>query len=226
MSTTFPNATQSFKTWEDLTSVQLNAYIQYLNYLNQGKWTEARNIFERGGLSQNMLPTAADFNTMCDTILECMALYQAQTTSAKGIQDFMAQFAYRGIWDANNINQYKKFTIIKYNSSIGTYLYIANADITTTSNPYTNSTTSSPQWLRLCPVSWTNTASNYRGVYESGTTYYTGDVVVKDESLQIATVNNGVITWTTLFDFNALIVEYSSTQPAMSTGGIWFRKLS
>ena len=227
MSTTFPNATQTFKTWQDLSSSQLTAYLQYIQALNNGNWQAARQIFTNGNLSANMLPTADDFNTMCDTILQCKALYEAPTTSAQGIQDFMAQFAYRGAWSASNISQYKKFTIVKYDdASVGAYLYIASVDITVSTNPYTNSTSGTPQWLRLCPVSWTNTASNYRGAYNGSTTYYTGDVVVNGSQLQIATVSSGTTTWTTLFDFDTIAAKYTSTQPVMPSGGIWFKQLT
>ena len=77
MSTTFPNTVENFKRWENLTSAQLTAYINYINALNEGDWTRARQVFSNGGLSENMLPTADDFNKMCDTILECKALYEA-----------------------------------------------------------------------------------------------------------------------------------------------------
>lgn len=226
MSTTFPNATQSFKTWQDLSSTQLTAYLNYLNALNNKDWQTARNIFTTNQLSYNMLPTANDFNTMCDTILECRRLYEAPTTSAQGIQDFMAQFTYRGEWNSSDINQYKKFSIVKYNSQIGMYLYIANTDVITTTDPFTNSKTSSPQWLRLCPVSWTNTASNFRGMYDSEVQYYTGDVVVNDSLLQVATVNGFDVTWVTLFDFSMISAKYTATQPSvMPDGGIWFKKI-
>ena len=233
MSTTFPNATQSFKTWEDLTSVQLNAYIQYLNYLNQGKWAEARNIFERGGLSPNMLPTAADFNAMCDTILECKALYEAEDTSAQGIQDFMGQFTYRGVWDFANISQYKKFSIVRYaDSTDGSYLYIANQDITTTTNPYANSTGTSPQWLRITPVSISNSSTVFRGVYNSGTTYNAGDVVTYNNAFYVNILSSTnvlpttITNWTLLLDTNMYVAIISPIQPSgLQSGSIWFKSL-
>ena len=227
LSTTFPNATQTFKTWQDLSSTQLNAYLQYLQALNNGNWAAARQIFTNGGLSNNMLPTANDFNTMCDTILECRALYEADDTSAQGIQDFMQQFSYKGVWNSSNINQYKKFSMVKYNGVNGSYIYIASVDITTSSNPEYDSSLTTSQWLKLCPVSWVNATSNYRGVYNSSTTYYTGDVVLNGTKLNLASVNNDIVTWITLFDFDRVSTVYSATQPTtLPIGGIWFKDLS
>lgn len=231
MSTTFPNATQSFKTWQDLTSAQLNAYVQYINYLNQGKWTEARNVFEQGGLSPNMLPTAADFNAMCDTILECQALYEAPTTSAQGIQDFMGQFTYRGIWDATYISQYKKFTLITY----GTYIYLAVQDITTTTNPADNyaGAASSRQWLKLVPRASTNSASSFAGQYVVSNSYDAGDVVIYNNKFYIA-IQNGVTSlptttsdWTELFDMNPYVAIESATRPTgIVSGTLWFQPIN
>ena len=229
MSTTFPNATQSFKTWQDLTSAQLNAYVQYINYLNQGKWTEARNIFEQGGLSPNMLPTAVDFNAMCDTILECQALYEAPTTSAQGIQDFMGQFTYRGDWNSSYISQYKKFTLVKY----ANVLYLAIQDITTTTDPATNSTASSPQWLKIVPVSPTTATTAFTGQYSSGTTYNAGDVVIYNNKFYVALssttghVPTETTYWTMLFDMNPYRSVISSTRPSdIVSGVIWFQEIT
>lgn len=227
MSTTFPNATQSFKTWQDLTSAQLNAYVQYINYLNQGDWTAARNVFEQGGLSPNMLPTAADFNAMCDTILECQALYEAPTTSAQGIQDFMGQFTYRGTWSSSYISQYKKFTLVKYNGVV----YLAAQDITTTTDPATNSALSNPQWLKIAPVTATNVTTAFTGQYVGGTTYAAGDVVIYNNKFYVAidsTSSTPIDTshWAMLFDMNPYISVISTTRPSdIITGTIWFQEI-
>lgn len=235
MSTTFPNATQSFKRWQDLTDSDLTAYVQYINALNAGNWTQARNIFNNSQLSDKMLPTADDFNAMCDTILECKELYEAPTTSAQGIQDFMAQFTYRGVWSSDNISQYKKFSIVRYTSAdYGTFLYIANQDITATTNPWSNSTSSSPQWLRIVPVSITNTTSAFKGIWSSSVSYVIGDVVFDDNIMWIALVNNtnsepsdSNANWKLIINFNNYMAQYTRTQPAnMPVGGIWFKKLS
>ena len=235
MSTTFPNATQSFKRWQDLTGSDLTAYVQYINALNAGNWTQARNIFNNSQLSDKMLPTADDFNAMCDTIVECKELYEAPTTSAQGIQDFMNQFTYKGVWDANNISQYKKFSIVRYaDANYGTFLYIANQDITATTNPWSNSTSSSPQWLRIVPVSTTNTTSTFKGIWSSSINYVIGDVVFDNNIMWIATANNtnsvpsdSNANWKLIVNFNNYIAQYTTTQPAnMPVGGIWFKKLS
>ena len=235
MSTTFPNATQSFKRWQDLTGSDLTAYVQYINALNAGNWTQARNIFNNSQLSDKMLPTADDFNAMCDTILECKELYEAPTTSAQGIQDFMGQFTYRGVWSSDNISQYKKFSIVRYTSAdYGTFLYIANQDITATTNPWSNSTSSSPQWLRIVPVSITNTTSAFKGIWSSSVSYVIGDVVFDDNIMWIALVNNtnsepsdSNANWKLIINFNNCMAQYTTTQPAnMPVGGIWFKKLS
>ena len=235
MSTTFPNAVESFKRWEDLTSAQVTAYVNYINALNEGDWAKARQVFDNGGLSKNMLPTADDFNKMCDTILECKALYEAQTTSAKGIQDFMAQFAYKGVWSASNISQYKKFSIVRYSDpNYGTYLYIANVDITTTTNPWSSSTGTNPQWLRIVPASTTNTTSTFRGNWVATANYVVGDVVFNDNCMWVAEINNTNSkptttnnTWRQIINFNNYIAQYSATQPDnIPIGGIWFKKLS
>lgn len=235
MSTTFPNATQSFKRWQDLTGSDLTAYVQYINALNAGNWTQARNIFNNSQLSDKMLPTADDFNAMCDTILECKELYEAPTTSAKGIQDFMAQFAYRGIWNANNISQYKKFSIVRYSDpNYGTYLYMAINDVTTTSNPWSNSTSINPQWARIVPASYSNSTSTFRGLWSGVVNYVVGDVVFYNNIMWSALNNNTnsepvstSVNWQLILDFNKYIAQYTTTQPAnMPVGGIWFKKLS
>lgn len=235
MSTTvFPNAVEEFKQWENLTSAQLTAYVNYINALNQGDWTRARKIFENGGLSPNMLPTADDFNKMCDTILECKALYEAPDTSAQGIQDFMAQFAYKGVWSASNISQYKKFSIVRYDSQTnGTYLYIANQDITTTQAPWGNSLLTNPQWLRIVPVTRVNADSVFMGVWDANTNYVDGDVVTYNNVFYKASDTNNnsrpdtsVDVWVALFDANPYISQLSATQPPnMASGVIWFKQL-
>lgn len=234
-STTFPNATQSFKQWQDLSQDQLSAYVSYINALNSGQWQTARQIFQSSGLSYNMLPTAYDFNQMCDTILECKALYEAQDTSAKGIQDFMGQFAYRGVWNASNISQYKKFSIVRYASTdYGTFLYIANTDITTTVNPWDNSIGANPQWLRIVPVSTTNTTSTFKGNWSSSVSYVIGDVVFDDNIMWMALANNtnsepssSNNNWKLIINFNNYMAQYTTTQPSnMPIGGIWLKKLS
>ena len=235
MSTSFPNATQEFKHWEDLTATQLNAYVQYINYLNQGQWAQARNVFQSGGLSENMWPTEDDFNKMCDTILECKALYEAEDTSAKGIQDFMAQFAYRGIWNANNISQYKKFSIVRYSDpNYGTYLYMAISDVTTTTNPWSNSTSNNPQWARIVPASYSNSTSTFKGLWSGVVNYVVGDVVFYNNIMWSALNNNTnsaptstSVNWQLILDFNEYMAQYTTTQPTnMMTGSIWFKKLS
>ena len=232
-STTFPNAVQNFKRWENLTSTQLTAYVNYINALNMGDWTNARKIFQDGGLSDKMLPTADDFNKMCDTILECKALYEAPDTSAKGIQDFMAQFAYKGEWDASKISQYKKFNIVRYNSeSYGTFLYIANQDITTQQTPWDNSLSSSFQWLRLVPVQVTNANSVFNGTWENSVTYNEGDVVTqgnvfyKDIDTSVGVTPPNTSYWSPMFDMNPYIAQLSSTRPTdIAQGTIWFKQL-
>ena len=232
--TTFPNAVQSFKQWENLTAEQLTAYVNYINALNRGEWATARKIFTDGNLSENMLPTADDFNKMCDTILECKALYEAPDTSAKGIQDFMAQFAYKGVWSTSNISQYKKFSIVRYDSQTnGTYLYIANQDITTTQAPWDNSLLTNPQWLRIVPVARVNAESVFMGAWDANTNYVVGDVVTYNNVFYKASDTNNnsrpdtnVNIWVALFDMNPYIAQISSTQPAnMIQGGIWFKQL-
>ena len=234
-STTFPNATQSFKQWQDLSQSQVTAYISYINALNSGQWQVARQVFESGGLSYTMLPTASDFNAMCDTILECKALYEAQDTSAQGIQDFMEQFSYKGVWDANNISTYKKFSIVRYTDlTYGTFLYIANTDITTTTNPWSSSTGTAPQWLRIVPASTTNTSSTFRGAWSNNVNYVVGDVVVSDNIMWVANVNNANsqpsssnANWQQIINFNPYIAQLTSTQPTnLPVGGIWFKALS
>lgn len=233
MATSFPNAVQSFKQWEDLTSAQLTAYVNYINALNRGDWASARRIFENGNLSENMLPTAKDFNEMCDTILECKALYEAPDTSAKGIQDFMAQFAYKGVWSASSIAQYKKFSIVRYaDPSYGTFLYIANQNITTTQPPWDNSLTINSQWLRVAPITITNANSVFRGVWVNNVTYDIGDIVTSDNKFYKAVATSAGQTppntayWTMLFDMNPYIAQLSPTQPTrMVQGSIWFKQL-
>ena len=237
LSTTFPNATQSFKKWKDLTSAQLTAYVNYINALNQGNWAVARNIFQNGGLSYDMLPTAEDFNQMCDTILECKELYEAPTTSAQGIQDFMGQFAYKGMWSASNISQYKKFSIVRYANQVAgnTYLYIAIQDVTTTTDPYNNSIGTNPQWLRLIASSYVNTNSTYKGTWSSAVGYVIGDVVLYNDVLYLAvndstnqTPSSSSTYWSVLIDFVGIGATsvLSSTQPAnLNTHSIWFKTL-
>ena len=233
MSTTFPNATQSFKQWQDLTSAQLTAYVNYINALNQGNWTAARNIFQNSGLSNAMLPTADDFNKMCDTILECKALYEAPDTSAKGIQDFMAQFAYKGVWSVDNISQYKKFSIVRYTSTDnGTFLYIANQNITTQQTPWDNSVNNNPQWLRIVPIAIVNANSVFQGEWVNNITYNVGDVVCANNIFYKAIATsvgqappNGAY-WEGMFNMNPYIAQISATQPPnMIQGGIWFKQL-
>lgn len=234
MSTTvFPNAVEEFKQWENLTSAQLTAYVNYINALNQGNWARARKIFTDGELSPNMLPTADDFNKMCDTILECKALYEAPDTSAKGIQDFMAQFAYKGVWSASNISQYKKFSIVRYNSTDnGTFLYIANQNITTQQTPWDNSVNNNSQWLRIVPVAIVNANSVFQGGWVNNITYNVGDVVCANNIFYKAIATsvgqsppNGVY-WEQMFDMNPYIAQLSATQPPnMVQGGIWFKQL-
>lgn len=221
-STTFPSAVQSFKQWENLTAEQLTAYVNYINALNRGEWATARKIFTDGNLSENMLPTAKDFNEMCDTILECKALYEAPTTSAQGIQDFMSQFAYRGGWDANRIAQYKKFTLIKYKDR----LYMAVVDITSSNSPDVNTT----QWVGIRPTSYTNTSTTYRGVWDENASYMRGDMVEYNNALYLAMVdNNNAPTsggWYEYFDFNSRIAQLSQAQPTgQRPGMIWFKIL-
>ena len=221
-STTFPNAVQSFKQWENLTAEQLTAYVNYINALNRGEWATARKIFTDGNLSENMLPTAKDFNEMCDTILECKALYEAPTTSAQGIQDFMNQFAYRGDWDVNRIAQYKKFTLIKYKDR----LYMAVTDITSSNPPNVNTT----QWVGIRPTSYTNTSTTYRGVWDESASYMRGDMVEYNNALYLATMdNNNVPTsggWDKYFDFNSRMAQLTQTQPtSQQPGMIWFKIL-
>lgn len=234
MSTTFPNATQSFKRWQDLTDSDLTAYVQYINALNAGNWTQARNIFNNSQLSDKMLPTADDFNAMCDTILECKELYEAPTTSAQGIQDFMRQFAYMGVWSSDNISQYKKFSIVRYtNTDYGTFLYIANQDITTTVSPWSNSVGANPQWLRIAPISISNTTSTFKGIWNSSVEYNSGDVVFNNNIMWVATIDNinsepsdSDSDWEQVINFNYM-AQYTTTQPTnMQVGGIWFKKLS
>ena len=233
MSTTFPNATQSFKQWQDLTSAQLTAYVNYINALNQGNWTAARNIFQNSELSNAMLPTADDFNKMCDTILECKALYEAPDTSAKGIQDFMAQFAYKGVWSVDNISQYKKFSIVRYTSTDnGTFLYIANQNITTQQTPWDNSVNNNPQWLRIVPIAIVNANSVFQGEWVNNITYNVGDVVCANNIFYKAIATsvgqappNGAY-WEGMFNMNPYIAQISATQPPnMIQGGIWFKQL-
>lgn len=221
-STTFPSAVQSFKQWENLTAEQLTAYVNYINALNRGEWATARKIFTDGNLSENMLPTAKDFNEMCDTILECKALYEAPTTSAQGIQDFMNQFAYRGDWDVNRIAQYKKFTLIKYKGR----LYMAVTDITSSNPPNVNMV----QWVGIRPTSYTNTSTTYRGVWDEGESYMRGDMVEYNNALYLAMMdNNNVPTsdgWDKYFDFNSRMAQLSQTQPtSQQPGMIWFKIL-
>lgn len=232
-STVFPNAVEEFKTWENLTSAQLTAYVDYINALNQGNWSAARNIFISGGLSDNMLPAADDFNKMCDTILECKALYEAPDTSAKGIQDFMAQFAYKGVWSVDNISQYKKFSIVRYASTDnGTFLYIANQNITTQQTPWDNSVNNNPQWLRIVPVAIVNANSVFQGEWVNNITYNVGDVVCANNIFYKAietsvgqTPPNGAY-WEPMFNMNPYIAQLSATQPPnMVQGGIWFKQL-
>lgn len=235
MSTTFPNAVQSFKRWENLTSAQLTAYVNYINALNRGDWEGARRIFTNSELSENMLPTAKDFNEMCDTILECKALYEAPTTSAQGIQDFMAQFTYKGVWSVTYISQYKKFSIVKHvDSTNGTYLYIANQDITTTQNPWDNSLLTNPQWLRIVPVARVNANSVFMGKWNADTNYVAGDVVTYNNVFYKASDANTNsrpdssvdVFWVALFDMNPYIAQLSATQPPnMLQSGIWFKQL-
>lgn len=234
MSTTvFPNAVQEFKHWTNLTSAQLTAYVNYINALNQGQWAQARRIFEEGGLSQDMLPTADDFNKMCDTILECKALYEAPDTSARGIQDFMAQFAYKGVWTTSNLAQYKKFSIVRHiNVDNGAFLYIANQDITTQQTPWDNSNSANPQWLRIVPVGVTNAASVFRGNWANNVTYNVGDVVVINNIFYKALVTNANVEppnsdyWQRLFDMNPCVAQISPTQPSiMPYSAIWFKEL-
>lgn len=225
MSTTFPNATQSFKHWEDLTQEQLTAYVNYINALNQGQWSQARQIFQNSNLSDAMLPTAKDFNDMCDTILECKALYEAPTTSAKGIQDFMNQFAYKGEFSASNISQYKKFALVKY---MGT-LYIAITDVTSTATPPLNNT----QWLGIHTVSATNSATLYRGDWSSSTNYNIGDAVFADNIMYLAIKDNVGSKpnptnddWEVIIDFNPFMARLFNTQPTnMQDKTIWFKEL-
>ena len=234
MATSFPNAVQSFKRWEDLTSAQLTAYVNYINALNRGDWANARRIFTDGNLSENMLPTAKDFNEMCDTILECKALYEAPDTSAKGIQDFMAQFAYKGVWSASSISQYKKFSIVRYaDPPNGTFLYIANQNITTTQPPWDNSSTTNPQWLRVVPVVGTNESSVFKGEWNNSVNYLDGDVVTYGNIFYKAHNPNTNIApstdpsmWEPLFDMNPYFARISTTQPPnMVEGVIWFKQL-
>lgn len=236
-STTFPNTVQEFKRWENLTSAQLTAYVNYINALNQGQWAQARRIFERGQLSDNMLPTADDFNKMCDTILECKALYEAPDTSAKGIQDFMAQFTYKGVWNIENISQYKKFNIVKYTSqNNGTYLYIANTDITTTQTPWDNSLNANMQWLRLIPVTSVNANSVFRNNWDAGQNYSAGDIVTYDNvfykaistNSNVPPITNNVVApeWAMLFNMNPYIAQLSTTKPSgAAINAIWFKQL-
>lgn len=233
MSTTFPNTVQEFKRWENLTSAQLTGYINYINALNQGQWAQARRIFETNQLSDNMLPTADDFNKMCDTILECKALYEAPDTSAKGIQDFMAQFIYKGVWSANNISQYKKFNIVRYaKDNIGTFLYIANQDITTQETPWDNSVGNSPQWLRIIPVTVTNANSVFKGNWIDNVTYNEGDVVTSNNVFYEAIATSvgqappNDVYWNKEFDMNPYMSQLSSTSPElMPYHAIWFKQL-
>lgn len=234
MSTTaFPNAVQEFKQWENLTASQLTAYVNYINALNRGEWANARRIFENGNLSENMLPTAKDFNEMCDTILECKALYEAPDTSAKGIQDFMAQFAYKGAWSPNNISQYKKFSIVRHISTDnGTFLYIANQDVTTQQTPWDNSLGNNPQWLRIVPATVVNNNSVFRGKWWGNITYNAGDVVsannifYKAVATSVGQAPPNETYWLALLDVNPYIARLSSTQPTnMEQGVIWFKLL-
>lgn len=223
--TVFPASLQTFKSWEDLSPSDAQAYLTYIQALAERKTAQARDALLSINNYSNKVVTAIDFNTICDTIVACEKFY-TEGTGGQGIAQFLNSFVYAGVWQGGNT--YNQFNIVTYyTSSTGSNLYLCIVPKAVNKNPIE----STDSWVKISTSSIVNAKTTWRGLYNSSNNYYIGDLVSYNNVWYLAKVDNPTAPllieeqWEMMVDFNVyqnvVVSPYEPT--GQSDGDLWFK---
>lgn len=220
--TVFPNDIQTFKEWEDLTPTDSYYYLQYINALANKQTAQAKMALQNIADYQNKLPTAIDFNTICDTLIACEKLY-SEGGAGEAVTDFLNKFTYKGTWSASTT--YSQFNMVTHTIGASSYLYMCAVPSNKGTAPQATTTTT---WIKISVANPANTNSVWKGVYVAGTSYVTGDMVSYNNVWYLAITDNPSAPpsadWTVVIDFNMYNPVISETQPTgQGVGNLWFQ---
>lgn len=241
--TSFPDTFQSLKKYQDVTQADLSAYNEYRNYINNNNLNGAKAALQKIEDYDNKTLTAAEINTLVDTVQALQSYMNSATWSTlvnnkqQEWENIINQFSYIGEW--SNTKQYKKWNMVTYaNTGLvdvdGTsYVYIAIQD-NVGQNPYENQT----YWLKLS-IKGTQGDSGYnggfRGGWDASVTYTGNDIVVYNNAwyVNVGDTNLNHIPsenssyWNLLFEIQTKQYPIQSTQPTgQASGELWFQVLS
>ena len=241
--TSFPDTFQSLKRYQDITQVDLSAYNEYKNYINNNNLSGAKAALQKIENYGNKTLTAAEINTLVDTVQALQSYMNGDTwqsivnSKQQEWENIINQFSYIGEW--SNTKQYKKWNMVTYaNTSLvdvdGTsYVYMAVQD-NEGQSPYENQT----YWLKLS-IKGAQGDSGYnggfRGIWDNGITYSQNDIVVYNNAWYVNvsdtnlnhTPSKDSSYWDLLFEIKSKQYPIQATQPTgQASGELWFQVLS
>lgn len=241
--TSFPDTFQSLKRYQDITQVDLSAYNEYKNYINNNNLSGAKAALQKIENYGNKTLTAAEINTLVDTVQALQSYMNGDTwqsivnSKQQEWENIINQFSYIGEW--SNTKQYKKWNMVTYaNTSLvdvdGTsYVYMAVQD-NEGQSPYENQT----YWLKLS-IKGVQGDSGYnggfRGIWDNGITYSQNDIVVYNNAWYVNvsdtnlnhTPSKDSSYWDLLFEIKSKQYPIQATQPTgQASGELWFQVLS
>ena len=225
--TSFPRRIQTFKTWDNISQADAEAYATYIEALANRNTSAARDALSRISNADNKLITAADINTITDTIVALENFYNEGIGGA-GMREMLAQYAYRGEW--NQYSRYVMFNIVKYGNSAnncGVYMCTQQNVVNKAPDAYPD------EWVKISPSSTAHGVTTYSGLYDSTQRYDENTLVSYNNVwyICVATASPGENpedypdNWVELVDFTRernAVVSYDEPTD-LADGGLWFQ---
>lgn len=131
---------------------------------------------------------------------------------------------------------YLKNSMVSYKDNITnrTLLYVALQNITVATDPYTNSTSASPQWFTLTKIGSIGTGFGFYGEWDSVESYSIGDLVIEDSYAYSSIQNNNIgkqpsenpTWWQQEFNIAPKNITIADSNPTAISGEVWFKTVT
>ena len=229
--TIFPEGTDSFTQWLDITASDGPLIKRYTDAMNEGNVALANQILAEIPSSTQKIIKANDLNKLTQCILAVERFYKTDVedyidTKQTQWTSIINQFNYKGVW--SNGTSYEKNNMVSYTRFGSELIYIAIKDV-----PVGTPTSNNNYWRQLTIQGNDGPSGeglSYRQEWNVSVSYALNDAVTYGGGLWMATApskgiepSQGNASWKLIMSLKTTTYPIQDTQPqTQSAGELWF----